>query len=210
MLNFHVSDTFFMFVLLRSFLSVQKVNLSGCPQITLATLLLSVLPLSYSMDPTLRKSIKQLSIGLDCQERDQSSIPQGLLPMLSFEAVQEIDISKCPRLHLEAAITCISKSFPSLRTLKAAYLLNFKTTALPQLVHECPLLREVDLTMDITPLIPAQVSVVSSSLAITPPLSNKSLSVGDDPADVISLKKSGLSLPNITKLTLEGRSDICG
>ncbi|XP_018839777.1 BTB/POZ domain-containing protein FBL11 isoform X8 [Juglans regia] len=187
----------------------KKVNLAGCPQITLATLLLSVLPLSYSMDPTLRKSIKQILISLERRERDQSPIPQGLLPMLSFEAVQEIDISKCPRLHLEAAITCISKSFPSLRTLKAAYLLNFKTTALHQLVHKCPLLREVDLTMDISPLIPAQVSVVSSSLAITSPLSNKSLSVGDDPADVMSLKKSGLSLPNITKLTLEGRSDIC-
>ncbi|XP_041024898.1 BTB/POZ domain-containing protein FBL11 isoform X4 [Juglans microcarpa x Juglans regia] len=187
----------------------KKVNLSGCPQITLATLLLSVLPLSYSMDPTLRKSMKQILIGLERRERDQSPIPQGLLPMLSFEAVQEIDISKCPRLHLEAAITCISKSFPSLRTLKAAYLLNFKTTALHQLVHKCPLLREVDLTTDISPLIPAQVSVVSSSLAITSPLSNKSLSVGDDPADVMSLKKSGLSLPNITKLTLEGRSDIC-
>ncbi|XP_042941632.1 BTB/POZ domain-containing protein FBL11 isoform X3 [Carya illinoinensis] len=187
----------------------KKVNLSGCPQITLATLLLSVLPVSYSMDPTLRKSIKQLLIGLERHERDQSPIPQGLLPMLSFEAVQEIDISKCPRLHLEAFITCISKSFPSLRTLKAAYLLNFKTTALHQLVHRCPLLREVDLTMDISPLIPAQVSVGSSSLAITPPLSNKSLSVGNDPADVISLKKSGMSLPNITKLTLEGRSDIC-
>lgn len=130
--------------------------------------------------------------------------------MLSFEAVQEVDISKCPRLHLEAAITCFSKSFPSIRTFNAAYILNFKTATLHELVQKCPLLCEVDLTIDISPLIPAQVSVVSSSAAITPLLSNKSVSVRENPGDVILSKKSGLLLSNITKLTLEGRSDLCG
>ncbi len=188
---------------------MQKVNLSGCPQITLTILLLSLLPSSYSIDLTLRKSIKHISMNFERLERDQCPISQGL-PMLSFEAVQEVDISKCPRLHLEAAITCFSKSFPSIRTFKAAYILNFKTATLHELVQKCPLLCEVDLTIDISPLIPAQVSVVSSSAAITPLLSNKSVSVRENPGDVILSKKSGLLLSNITKLTLEGRSDLCG
>ncbi|KAK7844396.1 btb/poz domain-containing protein fbl11 [Quercus suber] len=186
----------------------KKVNLSGCPQITLAILLLSLLPSSYSIDPTLRKSVKNFTMNFGCLEREQCPISQGL-PMLSFESVQEVDISKCPRLHLEAAITCFSKSFPSIRTLKAAYLLNFKTTTLHQLVQKCPLLCEVDLTIDISPLIPAQVSVASSSAAIALLLSNKSVGVREDPEDVLSLKKPGLLLSNITKLTLEGRTDLC-
>ncbi|KAL4605802.1 hypothetical protein ACB092_09G055900 [Castanea dentata] len=186
----------------------KKVNLSGCPQITLAILLLSLLPSSYSIDPTLRKSVKHFTMNFGHLEREECPISQGL-PMLSFESVQEVDISKCPRLHLEAAITCFSKSFPSIRTLKAAYLLNFKTTTLHQLVQKCPLLCEVDLTIDISPLLPAQVSVVSSSAAIAPLLSNKSVSVREHPGDVSSLKKSGLLLSNITKLTLEGRTDLC-
>ncbi|KAF3956764.1 hypothetical protein CMV_018147 [Castanea mollissima] len=186
----------------------KKVNLSGCPQITLAILLLSLLPSSYSIDPTLRKSVKHFTMNFGRLEREQCPISQGL-PMLSFESVQEVDISKCPRLHLEAAITCFSKSFPSIRTLKAAYLLNFKTTSLHQLVQKCPLLCEVDLTIDISPLLPARVSVVSSSAAIAPLLSNKSVSVREHPGDVSSLKKSGQLLSNITKLTLEGRTDLC-
>ncbi|XP_050243495.1 BTB/POZ domain-containing protein FBL11 isoform X34 [Quercus robur] len=186
----------------------KKVNLSGCPQITLAIFLLSLLPSSYSIDPTLRKSVKNFTMNFGRLEREQCPISQGL-PMLSFESVQEVDISKCPRLHLEAAITCFSKSFPSIRTLKAAYLLNFKTTTLHQLVQKCPLLCEVDLTIDISPLIPAQVSVASSSAAIAPLLSNKSVSVRQHPEDDLSIKKSGLLLSNITKLTLEGRTDLC-
>lgn len=189
---------------------MQKVNLSGCPQITIAILLLSVLPSSYSIDPSLRKSIKHLSINVEHLERDQGPVSQFLLSTLSFEAVQEVDISKCSGLHLEAAIIVFSKSFPSLRTLRAAYLLNFKPTNLHQLVQNCPLLHEVDLTVDISPLIPAQVSIVSSSPAITSPLSNKSFRVGYNAMDVTSVQKSGTSLSNITKLTLEGQSDLRG
>lgn len=190
---------------------MQKVNLSGCPQITLAIMLLSVLPSSHSMEPALRNIVKHISLILESlEEGDRCHILLCLLPMSSFEAVEEVDISKCSKLHLEAAIMCFSMSFPSIRTLKAAYLLNIKTTILHQLVQKCPLLCEVDLTIDISPLIPAQVSVVSSSPAITLSPSNKSFSVVDNLVDVISSKRSGLSLSNITKLTLEGRSDLCG
>ncbi|XP_037491020.1 BTB/POZ domain-containing protein FBL11 isoform X2 [Jatropha curcas] len=187
----------------------KSVNLSGCPQITSVILLLSLLPSSYCVDLVLRKSIKQSLINLGHLSRDQSvgGILHGLPIILSFEGVVEVDISKCPRLNLESTIELFSKSFPSLRKLKAAYLLNFKTTTLQKLMLKCPLISEVDITVDITPLIPAQVSLVSTSPDIKPQVSNKSSTVGNNVLDMTPYH-SGTSLSNITRLVLEGRSDI--
>ncbi|KAJ4705164.1 BTB/POZ domain-containing protein FBL11 [Melia azedarach] len=179
----------------------EKVNLCGCPQMTAAILLLSVLDSSDLLDPTSWKI-------LECLDKDQCRIPSSLLPTLSFEAVHEVDISKCPALHLDSAIECFSKSFPLLRTIKAAYLLNFRTTTLCKLVQKCPLLCEVDLTVDPSPLIPTKISVVSSSSSLMPPVSNKSI-VGNSSLYVTSVYHPGPSLSNITKLTLEGRNDLC-
>ncbi|PON55995.1 hypothetical protein TorRG33x02_297610, partial [Trema orientale] len=172
----------------------KKMNLSSCPQITSAILLLSLLPSSNCTDSMLRRSIKQLLTKLESLDRDPYSISLELLPLLSFEAVQEVDISKCQRLHLRAAIECFSVSFPSLKTLKAAYLLNFSTTTLHQLLLKCPMICEVDLTIDINPII----SEVSNNL----------LTTGVIPVDVSPLSKSKLRLSNITKLILEGRMEL--
>ncbi|KAG8648659.1 hypothetical protein MANES_08G022900v8 [Manihot esculenta] len=189
----------------------KKVNLSGCPQITSVILLLSLLPNSYCVDFMLRKSIRQSLINLErlSANRDQcgSGILHGLPPILSFEGVEEVDISKCPRLHLESTIEIFLKSFPSLRKLRATHLLNFKTTTLHKLMLKCPRISEVDLTIDITPLIPAQVSVISSSPVIVPPLTNKSCFVGNNFLGMASYH-SQPSVSNITRLILEGRSDI--
>ncbi|KAK4834351.1 hypothetical protein QYF36_021203 [Acer negundo] len=185
----------------------ERVNLSGCPQITSAILLLSLLHPSHSMDPASRKVIKQSLINLE--RLDEGRISLSLPPTLSFEAVQEVNISKCPRIHLKAAIECFSKSFPSLRTIKAAYLLNFKTITFCKLVQKCPLVCEVDLTVDPSPVILTQISVLSSSPSLVPPVSNNSFIVGDNSLDMTSVYHSRPSLSNITKLTLEGRSEIC-
>ncbi|KAK2655155.1 hypothetical protein Ddye_008207 [Dipteronia dyeriana] len=179
----------------------ERVNLSGCPQITSAILLLSLLHPSHSMDPASRKVIKQSLINLE--HLDEGRISLSLLPTLSFEAVQEVNISKCPRIHLKAAIECFSKLFPSLRTIKAAYLLNFKTITFCKLVQKCPLVCEVDLTVDPSPVILTQISVVSSSPSQVPPVPNKSFIVGDNSLDVTSVYYLRPSLSNIAKLTLE-------
>lgn len=181
---------------------MQKVNLSGCPQMTSAILLLSVLDSLHCLDPTSRKIF-------ECLDKDQSRIPLGFLPILSFEAVQEVNICKCHALHLESAVECFSKSFPSLRTIKAAYHLDFKTLNLHKLVQKCPMLCEVDLTVDPSPVIPTKVSVVSSSSALMPLVLNKSIA-GDSSLYATSVYHSGPSPSKITKLTLEGRSDMCG
>ncbi|XP_061340254.1 BTB/POZ domain-containing protein FBL11 [Gastrolobium bilobum] len=175
---------------------LKKVNLSGCPQITSAILLLSVIPSSYLTDPMQKKIIKQFFINSGHPIRDECAFPQQLLKTFTFEAVQEVDISKCGRLCIEHAVDCFCKSFPSLRILKAAYLLNIRTTSFLQLLEKCPLICEIDLTVDITPLIPALVTVLSSSF--------KYIAV-----ETMSFNEIGSPLSNITKLTLEGRTDVC-
>ncbi|XP_024188680.1 BTB/POZ domain-containing protein FBL11 isoform X2 [Rosa chinensis] len=182
----------------------KKVKLSGCPQITSVMLLLSVLPSSHNIGSTFR-IIEQSPIKLERLDRDQCSLLLRSLPTLSFDAVQEVDISKCPRLHLETAIECFCTSFPSLRTLKAAFLLNFNIKTLYHLVRKCPMVYEVDLTTDTSPIITSQVCTLSSSTATTPQRSNLSINVGESPLCMNPFHKSGLSL---AKLTLEGRSDL--
>lgn len=188
---------------------MQKVDISGCPQITVELLLLSVIPCSYIMDSKLRKSIEKSLINLKHLDRKQYAISPGLLPILTFEAVQDVDISKCSRLHFEAAIECFCKSFPALRTLRAAYLLNIKMTSLRQLV-KCSLLSEVDLTVDVSPVIPMQVSIISSSQTITPKISTTFVQSENYILDATSFSLSGSLLSNITNLTLEGRTDVSG
>ncbi|XP_062117547.1 BTB/POZ domain-containing protein FBL11 isoform X3 [Humulus lupulus] len=173
----------------------KKLNLSSCPQITSAILLLSLLPSLNCTDSMLRSSVKQLLTKLESLERDPYLISQGLLPMLSFEAVEEVDISKCDKLHLRAAIECFSMSFPSLKILKAAYLLNFSISFLRQLVLKCPAICEVDLAVDVSPIILE--------------VSNNSLTSGVRLVDVSPLHTSKVRLSNITKLTLEGRTELC-
>lgn len=121
----------------------------------------------------------------DDDERNREQLSHRTLPILSFESVKEIDISKCQRLDYKVVIKCFSKSFPSLRKLRAAYLLNIKVSTMLELLHNFRELTEIDLTVDITPIIPVQASLFYSG-------------------------QGHYSLSNITRLTLEGRSDISG
>lgn len=182
------------------FLSVQKVDLSSCPQITTAVLLLSVLPSLSSMEPVLRNTISQLSFNPERFNRNHLPLSQKIFPASSFESVQEVDISKCQRLHLESAIECFSMSFPSLKTLRAAYLLNFDISILQHLVKKCSMVCEVDLSTDISPI--EQLPIVTPSPANITQVWNYS-SGG-------ALYMSNQPQSNITKLTLEGRSDLRG
>ncbi|CAL1373049.1 unnamed protein product [Linum trigynum] len=176
----------------------KKVDLSGCPQINSALLLLSLLPYSYVMEPSLKKSVRETMVSLERFNKNQSQVPQSLLPILSLKAVEEVDISNCPSLHLEAAIECFSISFPCLKKVKASYLLNFKQRTFHKLLEKCLLVDELDLTVDSTPLIPGQVTVMSSSVVTSPSSTFPYARVLD----------SLFTNSNITRLTLEGRSEI--
>lgn len=172
-------------------------------------LLLSFLPNNHNSYLALRKTIKESASNFEQADGTTCQITQSLLPTLSFEAVQELDISGCLKLPLEDAIDCFSNSFPFLRKVKAAYLLNFKMTTLYRLIQKCSLVSEVDITVDMNPLISSQLSVISSSSAVISMAPNRAYFVGDK-FSTTSFYHLGPSLSNITKLTLEGRSDVCG
>ncbi|XP_019051481.1 PREDICTED: BTB/POZ domain-containing protein FBL11 isoform X3 [Nelumbo nucifera] len=175
----------------------EKVDLSGCPQITSA-FLLSALPCSNNMDLTLTGTLNRSSVKLQCFDGARHLISQSLFQLLAFEAVCEVDVSKCPNIHFEAAIELFCKSFPSLKILKASYCSHFKLETLFHLVRECPLVNEVDLTTDVSPIIPTQVSIVSATVEEYQELGGVSYKI---------LKDKPL-LSSITKLVLKGRSDI--
>ncbi|PHT70705.1 hypothetical protein T459_25809, partial [Capsicum annuum] len=179
-------------------------DLSGCPQISLPLLLLDMLPSSNNLDKMLMKKLNQLSLKLE-RHMDISRIQWDIFPVLTFEAVQVVDVSNCSVLHLEAAIECFSKSFPSLTTLKAAYILNFRTMMLYQLLQRCPLLSDIDLIVDSTPVIPAKVSVIASFPDVTLQISTSS---SDETYASVPVFHFSGQLSNITKLILEGRTDI--
>ncbi|CAL5194201.1 unnamed protein product [Lathyrus oleraceus] len=186
----------------------KKIDLSNCPQLTSAILLLSLIPASYFMDPMQRKIIEQFCISSGHPIRENYEFPQKLLDTLIFEAVQEVDISKCRRLLIEHAVDYFSQSFPSLKILKAGYLLNIWTTGFLQLFEKCSLVSEIDLTVDITPLIPASVTILSSSPAVIPLVPEKTSSLKYKAVETMSFHESRPLISYVTKLTLEGRTDV--
>ncbi|KAH1258753.1 BTB/POZ domain-containing protein FBL11 [Glycine max] len=185
----------------------KKVDLSGCPQIASTVLLLSLIPQSYLTDPMEKNIIKQFFINCGHPIRDKSVFPLELSETFTFEAVQEVDISKCRNLIIEHAVDCFCKFFPSLRILKAAHLLNIGTISFLQLLEKCTMVCEIDLTVDITPLIPA-VTVASSSRAMIPLVPEKSSSVNHIAVQIMPYNEFGPPLSNVTKLTFEGRTDV--
>ncbi|KAK9153752.1 hypothetical protein Sjap_001232 [Stephania japonica] len=176
----------------------KRIDLSGCPQITSACLVFSVLPCLHDMDHNLRKRIIHSLGEIENFDQNPFSISQELFPTLLFQSVHEVDLSKCPLLHLETAIKFFCKSFPFLRTIKASYCLNFRMKCLLYLIKNCPLVDEVDLTADISLVVPMQVSVISTHSDVHDDMNSAS--------DIV-LKARSLS-SHITKLTLAGRSDI--
>ncbi|XP_031129352.1 BTB/POZ domain-containing protein FBL11 isoform X1 [Ipomoea triloba] len=182
----------------------KKVDLSGCPQFSPALLLLSVLHSSHSMDPILKNKIKQQLLTFEDPIGPNFEISWQIFPILTFEGVQEVDISNCQMPLLKPVVECFSRSFPSLKTLKAANYLKLPTAMLYQLVQRCRLLNDVDLSVDISPIIPAKVSIKFSHPDVAPQRSRRIT-----PMDAVSFSYNlGLQLSNITNLTLEGRTDI--
>ena len=189
---------------------MQRVNLSNCPQITSEILLLSLIPSLNLTDAKGKKIIGKFIMNSGHSIRDQYAFPQKLLNTLTFEVVQELDISKCRRLLIEQAVDYFSQAFPSLKILKAAYLLNIRTTSFLQSLEKCPLVCEIDLTVDITPLIPASVTVLSSSSAVVPPKPENTSGLKKQALETMPFHEPRPPLSNLTKLTLEGRTDVSG
>lgn len=186
---------------------VQQLDLSGCPQIKLGVLLLSLLPYSYDEDILLTKTIRS-SMNNEALRSGKLQFQRALPVLLTFGAVYEVDISNCPMLCLEDAIECFSRSFPSLRMLKAAYHLRFETKKLVHLVQRCPLLHDIDLTVDISPVVSSEITIISSYPAVLSHM--PTISYAAIPSAASLSLMSGCLPSNIAKLTLEGRTDVTG
>ncbi|XP_051148896.1 BTB/POZ domain-containing protein FBL11 isoform X2 [Andrographis paniculata] len=186
-----------------------KVDISGCPQMTPLVFLISLL--SSLPEPKLKtKIINRHFSSYESSVLDQCMISKALHLGLTFEAVEELDISNCPSLSLESVIYILRKSFPLLRTLRAAFSLNFMTKMLCQMLEKFPLLNIVDLTLDISPVIPGKVSVLSSSSV--PRQQQRSIPSSDSTSIFLfTIPLRWVSMPvesNVTKLILAGRTDI--
>ncbi|GAB2300695.1 hypothetical protein Dimus_034733 [Dionaea muscipula] len=175
----------------------KKLDLSSCPQINSAILLLSLLPSSYSLDPVLEEYIRQAFMDRQYLSSGFWKSPQFKMLTVSFESVLEVDISKCPSIHLGAAIECFKESFPVLRTLKAAYLLDFDAINILQILGTCSFLHELDLSVDSSPVIPSQASIIGFPTARY---------IRQEPRVVLDPTSGCQS--HVTKLILEGRTDI--
>ncbi|PKA62385.1 BTB/POZ domain-containing protein FBL11 [Apostasia shenzhenica] len=148
-------------------------------------------------------------IKLDHDSHHHAKVISKDFSMLSFDAVLEVDISKCPKLHFAAIVAWLLAAFPSLRILKASYCLKFEYENLCYLLRKCPLIEEIDLTVEITPVIPSIVSVLSECTEEFR-LSDRNNTSKDDSIfpniEEFFLQKHVLA--NISSLILEGRNDM--
>ncbi|KAM0940350.1 putative chromatin remodeling & transcription regulator BTB-POZ family [Dioscorea sansibarensis] len=179
----------------------KKVALSGCPQITVASLILATLPLEN--DAMLMTRIINSLIELD-NGREVWQLFKKSLHILSFESVHELDISKCPKVQFGAAIKWLHLAFPSLRILKASHSVDFEIDHLLYLSRNCCHILEVDLTVDISPVIIKKVSILSASTEEYGRSKNTGYKLSKE--YFATMEKPLLS--SITKLSLEGRNNI--
>ncbi|KAL6963918.1 hypothetical protein U1Q18_034925 [Sarracenia purpurea var. burkii] len=107
-----------------------------------------------------------------------------VLSTLSLEGVEKMENSSCPKPCLQPVIECFRKSFLSLRVLKAAH------------------------AVDITSVVPSQVSIVPASRVPTLRDSNAHIELDGYPSAASMLDVSRPSLSDVIKITLEGRTDL--
>ncbi|PKI49307.1 hypothetical protein CRG98_030235 [Punica granatum] len=144
-----------------------------------------------------------LSIWIDYNQRQV--VHAGGCEYDFTDLLKHIRVSILPLSFAADAMQCFSKSFPSLRILKAAYLLNFEASDLPRLLEKCPLLIEVDLTHDTSPI-----PLAHPSPAMNPTCSCIDKNDNFEDAVLIMTPRCYSRFPksNIARLTLEGRSDV--
>ncbi|MQL76824.1 hypothetical protein Taro_009226 [Colocasia esculenta] len=176
----------------------EKVDLSGCVHLMVDLLYLAVLP--SDMDSVSRRQMIQTLIEDSHQFGANYHISRKLPMPLTFIFVSEVDMSKCPNLHFGALINFLCVSFPSLQILKLSYCSHFKIEDLFFLLQNCPSINDLDLTVDISHIIPTQVSVSSTN-------SEEYQALGVSPYTRLQHQSM---MSRIAKLTLEGRTDLDG
>ncbi|WVZ67277.1 hypothetical protein U9M48_016380 [Paspalum notatum var. saurae] len=175
----------------------ENIMLSGCPQITTAFLYISVLP--TDLDVSFKRRIVTSYTKVDHQSSTLYDELEEAVETLSFRNVHMVDLSKCPNVHFGAAVDWLKLAFPQLRIFRASHCLSFQFDDLLYLLLRCPWINEIDITIDTSTITPKH-SIVSSSSDIL-------RKVKPNPRYRIQYAPCDRQL-NISRLTLEGRSDI--
>ncbi|KAJ8479048.1 hypothetical protein OPV22_022775 [Ensete ventricosum] len=185
----------------------EKISLAGCIHITALFLFLVVLPSDLNMTDKKRMVLSELD---NCTANNRYVLGKSLMTM-SYKSVREMDISKCPKLHFGSAVKWLLLAFPSLSIFRASYCSQFNIEDLYCLLQKFPMITEVDMTVDASPFLRAKVSVVSASIDKYRVASNTPYAMLEENSLLLNVAKASLENPamsNISKLTLEGRSDI--
>ncbi|XP_021312712.1 BTB/POZ domain-containing protein FBL11 isoform X2 [Sorghum bicolor] len=181
----------------------KNIVLSGCPQVTTAFLYISVLP--TDLDVSFKRRIVSSYTQVDHRSFILYDELEKAAKTLSFKNVHMVDISKCPNVHFGAAIDWLKLFFPELRIFRVSHCLSFQFDDLLYLLLRCPWIDEIDMTIDTSTVTP-QHSVVSSSSEVLSKVkpNQKRYGIHCPPYD---MQLNSVFL-NISRLTLEGRSDI--
>ncbi|EEC72241.1 hypothetical protein OsI_05364 [Oryza sativa Indica Group] len=183
---------------------LQKIVLSGCPQITTEILYISVLP-PTNVGASLNKRLESSWAQVDYRNIILYNELEEAVKSSSFGNVHMVDLSKCPNAHFSTAIDWLKLAFPELRIFRASFCLTFQFEDLLYLLLTCPWINEIDLSID-TSIIAQMHSVISSRFegrgAVKPKLTRY---YAQDPLCDTTMNSY---ISNISKLILEGRNDI--
>ncbi|KAM0854319.1 hypothetical protein ACQ4PT_050505 [Festuca glaucescens] len=182
----------------------KEIVLSGCPQLTTEILYISVLP--TDLDAVFKRRIVSSYSQVDLESLVFYNELGKKVKTLSFKNVCMVDLSKCPNVHVDAAIYWLKLAFPELRTFRASHCLLFQFEDLQYLLLTCPWIKEVDLSIDMSIILP-KYSIISSRFEARSEM-NRNLS------SYYKQSPYGYRTPiypvfsRLSKLTLEGRNDI--
>uniref|UniRef100_A0ACD5XA18 Uncharacterized protein n=1 Tax=Avena sativa TaxID=4498 RepID=A0ACD5XA18_AVESA len=173
----------------------KNVVLSGCPQLTTEFLYISVLP--SALDAVFKRRVASLysQVGSGSFSRYIELMKKAI--NVSFTNVRMVDLSKCPNVNFGAAIDWLKLVFPELRTFRASHCLQFQFEDLQYLLLRFPSIKEVDLSIDTSIVLP-KCSVISSRFEARREMNR----------NLYSYCIFRPIFSKISKLTLEGRNDI--
>lgn len=184
---------------------MQKIVLAGCPQLTSEFLYVSVLP--TDLDAIFKRRITSLYRKVDSGSFSLYIEVMKKAKTVSYRNVHMVDLSKCPNVHFGAAIDWLKLAFPELRTFRASHCLLFQFEDLQLLLLQCPWIKEVDLSIDTSVILP-KYSIISSRFEARLEMNNSMSSYYMQSRPYETPICSGFS--EVSKLTLEGRNDITG
>ncbi|XP_031497191.1 BTB/POZ domain-containing protein FBL11 isoform X2 [Nymphaea colorata] len=178
--------------------NTKKLDFSGCPQVTGPLLVLSLLQFPYksnNFSDWVRQSLREF----DRLRNDKFMFSQMSLKTATFEAVCEVNFSKCPGVHFSDIVNLLNLSFPSLRIFRASYNVHLNLKNMLNLLESSPLISEMDLSVDCSPVMLLKASILSSVTDGYQQLSGKLHVFNGRPA-----------FSKLTKLSLEGRTELRG